>query len=125
MAFALAALQAFLACKFCRWAALGVLAGGIFFIAVAYVRHDAGVAARQRVIAELQAATNAESERRRHVIEDAQAEARQSAERIAVMEKNNARLQVEIARLAAARANVPCLDDDSLRQLNQVGRPAR
>jgi len=105
-------------CKLCRYIALAlaVLAAGWAYIA--HVKAEA----RREVVAAYEAATAKESQRRMAVLEQAQAQARAAADKLAQTEKRNAGLLSKINRLSARHDRDACLDADSVRRLREIGR---
>ncbi len=119
MPFVLTALSFLRACTVCRAVLIGLVALAAFTSFIAYEKHKA-VAAYVAVQEKL---TAAESARRQAVIDAARQKAEASAAQAANMEKRNATLKSEIARLSARNDKRGCLDADSVRRLREVGQP--
>lgn len=122
-----AALLSFLTSKVGKYvlmtlAVLFVLAG-IYGYAV-HRLHEAYREGHEAAVVEYQKATATESERRHAVLQAVQKQADQDLAKLASSQLTNEKLQREIKRLAAARAATPCWDVDSVRALDQIGRPA-
>ena len=108
-------------CKICRVVLLVGAAALALWLYIGHARREAAAEARAEAIAEMQAATDAESRRRQAVLEQAQAAAQQSAARLAATETKNAKLLSTIARLSAARDSAPCLDAGGTARLRALG----
>lgn len=96
---------------------IGGLASAGFLGFVSHIKHKAAADARQAAIAEMQAATAAESERRQKVITEAQEAAQAAASKASEMENRHAKLLAEIRRLSPARNAAPCVDRAAVRRL--------
>ncbi len=115
-------LRTLAACKVCRivlMAAALVLAGLVYHN---HVKHTAYAAGHAAAAAEQEAATAAESRRRQAALEQAQADAQQTAAKLTAKENRNALLLREIARLSAARDNAPCIDAPGAARLRAIGQ---
>jgi hypothetical protein len=86
-----------------------------------YVAHHAAASARAKLIAEAQAATEREHQRREQALADAQKQAQESINQLAVTEAHNADLRTKIVRLSAANDRVGCLDPLGVRRLREIG----
>ena len=108
-------------CKPLRYAALALIAAGAIWIGADYIKHKAAKHARAEAIAEMKAATDAESERRKKVIEDNFALANETAQKLIAEEGKNAELLRRLDALAAQNDR-PCLSDDVVNQLRSIGK---
>jgi len=89
-----------------------------------YVAHRASAAAQARLIAQQQAATEREHQRREQVLAAAQKRAQEAVDQLAVTETHNANLRNKIGRLSAANDRVGCLDPLGVRRLREIRRQA-
>ena len=119
---ALGAFQFIAGCKICRIVLLAAAAALALWLYIGHAKHKAASEARAAAIAEMQAATQREHERRQAVLEQAQAAAQQTAAKLADRERENATLLARIAQASRVRDAVPCLDRAGVDRLRTIGQ---
>jgi uncharacterized protein HemX len=112
-------------CKVCRIVAIALAAAAALLLFIQVEKHKAAAGARAAVIAEQLKLTNQESQRREAVIAAAQRRADAAAANSVQLEKRNATLKADLARLSARVDGRACLDPDVMRRLRELGQPAR
>jgi hypothetical protein len=75
-----------------------------------------------KVQAQVLAATQAESDRRKKVLEDTQAYAQAKAAALEQSEKSNADIQADITRRSAVNDSHACLDSIAVKRLRGIGQ---
>lgn len=124
-------IPAFLIARFGKFGAyLAVAAAIALVVGIAYWRFWAWVegreeAAKQAIIAEMKAKTDAEHERRIEVLEKAQVAAQQAAAAVAQTERAIASHIAKIDQLSRAHDRDRCLGVDATRRLRAIGRQDR
>lgn len=98
---------------------LAVIAAGI---SILIWRRRIRRAARAEAVAEMKAATEAESDRRQAVLEQAQAAAQQRAADLANTERHNVEALRAVERESAAHDDEPALSADAVDRLRRLGR---
>ena len=113
--------QWFLGTKTGRCVLLGITALAAFGVYTFVIERNAAQKATAAIVDKEKAATDAESARRRKVLEDIQRRYATVTARLAEQEKRNAQQLQEIRRLSAAHDRERGLPADSVRRLRTLG----